>query len=375
MYESEQVNRDSPSHKSQATWKQHQQQQQQQALETTSATLGSGGTESSASRGSSVSLPSDRYEAHLTNLQRSTRYTAYVRAFNSKGRGPPSEQVTVKTLDDVPPTAPSLFIEKTSPSSVTIAWNYLNSIQSTSNSVSQFILYYKKQHSPHGDWIERPISTKDTSYRVEQLDCGTSYEFYMTAHNSVGKSEPSSPVVGSTLGSSPVSPKSSDLLAKVYATECVLNLSTWRTNECPIKEFAVRIRVKSESAFKSEWILLTSKHSMSSTLSSSLHGDLPVNSQVSTSSSASSLLVLPSSVPSSSISLTTGSFSQSENYFFIRNLMPQSLYEIEVTARNQAGTTQAQYEFNTKSLGKYMPPCAFFLIFHVFNSPSSSEDR
>ena len=50
--------------------------------------------------------------------------------------------------------------------------------------------------------------------------------------------------------------------------------------------------------------------------------------------------------------MTSGIFSATENFFFIRNLKPQTAYELEVTARNQAGTTQAQYEFYTKTLGK-----------------------
>lgn len=289
----------------------------------------------------------DRYEAHLTNLLRSTRYSAYVKALNSRGRGPASEAVLVKTLDDVPPTAPSLQVHSSTTSSITIAWSLLNSLGASG--VSQFIMYYKKLTS-NQEWKEVPITTKEMTHTIAGLECGQSYEFYMTAHNSVGKSEPSAPVLGRTQGAPPISPRQGDLFAKVTTTEAVINLSAWRSSECVIREFVIRIRGKNDR----DWIILTSRHSNSITSSSS--GHQTALSPLTASSAASSLSVLSSSAShvsgSSGHSLTSGVFSATENFFFIRNLLPQTAYELEVTARNQAGTTQAQYEFYTKTLGK-----------------------
>ena len=296
----------------------------------------------------------DRFEAHLTNLLRSTRYSAYAKAFNSRGRGPASEEVVVKTLDDVPPTAPSLQIHSASTSSITISWSFLNSLGASG--VSQFILYYKKLTS-NLDWKEMPITTKEMTHTIGNLECGQSYEFYMTAHNSVGKSEPSAPVLGRTQGSPPISPRQSDLFAKITTSEAVINLSAWRASECVIREFVIRIRTKNDR----DWIVLTSRHS--NTISNGI-SSFPSSSSSSTSAATSSLTAAslqPSSSSSSSSSsspsqvsgsVTSGIFSPTENFFFIRNLLPQTAYELEVTARNQAGTTQAQYEFYTKTLGK-----------------------
>ena len=178
-------------------------------------------------------------------------------------------------------------------------------------------------------------------HTIEGLECGQAYEFYMTAHNSVGKSEPSAAVVGRTQGSPPISPRQADLFARITPTEAVINLSSWRASECAIRDFLIRIRTKSDR----DWILLTSRHS--SGISS---GTSAATSSLQPASSSSS-----SAQVSASASLASGVFSVTENFFFIRNLLPQTAYELEVTARNQAGATQAQYEFYTKTLGKTTP--------------------
>lgn len=127
-------------------------------------------------------------------MARSTRYLAFVRAFNAKGRGPPSAESSVKTLDDVPPTAPALRIHSATSSSVTIAWTVsLASLGSNSPSAAtghvshEFTLYQRKMGSQRDSWKETPIITKEMLYAINNLECGQSFEFYMTAHNSVGK--------------------------------------------------------------------------------------------------------------------------------------------------------------------------------------------
>lgn len=39
-------------------------------------------------------------ECHVTGLRRNTKYSVVVQAFNSKGAGPPSDDVTVDTLEN-----------------------------------------------------------------------------------------------------------------------------------------------------------------------------------------------------------------------------------------------------------------------------------
>lgn len=303
----------------------------------------------------------DRHEAQLTNLQRSTRYSVYVRAFNSKGKGPPSETVVVKTLDDVPPTAPSLTLKSSTTSSITISWTTINtaSFSSSLSGVTQFILHYKRL-TPNSEWIEVPITTKDMSYTIDNLDCGVSYEFYMIAHNSVGKSEPSAPLVTRTLGAPPGTPQQSQVFAKISPTQAVINLSAWKTAECLVNDFSLRIRQK--GTVEREWLVLTPKGSISLTTSQSPSQSL--------SSPVPQLLnqVIPSSE-------TSGSFSPVESFFYIRNLMSQTPYEVEVTAKCQGcqGVSHSQYEFYTKSFGKFYQDDRHFFPFPMAVSTTCSN--
>ena len=234
-----------------------------------------------------------------------------MQAFNTKGKGPPSPEVSVKTLDDVPPTAPVLRIHSTTSSSITLAWNFLNSLGASG--VYQFVLYLKKLSSS-SEWREIPISTSEMLFAINGLECGQSYEFYMTAHNSVGKSEPSAPIVGRTQGSAASPPSHNEFFVKITSTEAVLNLASWKPVLCSILYFTIRIRSKGQR----EWMSVTSRQTVSP--------------------------------------------SNPDNMYFVRNLMPNNPYELEVLAHSSGGSSQAVYEFSTKSVGKCLSlfPCESF---------------
>lgn len=63
-----------------------------------------------------------KFETIITNLKKSTMYTFSVQAFNSKGAGPSSSEVTGKTLDKDPPSPPRLRIVSTTATSVSLSW-------------------------------------------------------------------------------------------------------------------------------------------------------------------------------------------------------------------------------------------------------------
>lgn len=146
-------------------------------------------------------------------------------------------------------------------------------------------------------------------YAVNGLECGQTYEFFMTAHNSVGKSEPSSPITGKTQGSTPIPSPSSEFFLRILPTEIAVNVSSWRSGGCSILHFDIRFRPKHQR----EWID-----------------------------------VKPNRDPM--LSARTG---DSDGLFYIRNLTPNTLYDLEVVARNSGGSSQMIYEFSTKSSGNY----------------------
>jgi hypothetical protein len=159
----------------------------------------------------------------------------------------------------------------------------------------------------------------------------------MTAHNSVGKSEPSTPLVVRTQGSSPTSPSNRQLFNTISCNEVVLNLTPFKASLCEIKDFFIRIRSKiplkdNSSYSKGDWI------------------PLDINGTASSFAQHQSLIT-STHLHSNVISTTeiTGSFQ--DNLFFLKNLAPQTSYELEVTATNSAGTTKAVYDFYTKCQG------------------------
>lgn len=145
-------------------------------------------------------------------------------------------------------------------------------------------------------------------FAINGLECGQSYEFYMTAHNSVGKSEPSGAIVGRTQGSVPTAPSHNEFFVKITSNEAILNLASWKPVLCSILYFSIRIRIKGQR----EWMTVTSRQTISP--------------------------------------------SNPDNMYFVRNLMPNNPYELEVFAHSSGGgSSQAVYEFSTKSLGKNFP--------------------
>ena len=71
--------------------------------------------------------------------------------------------------------------------------------------------------------------------------CGTEYEVYMLAVNSLGAGKHSDIVKKTTLGSLPKGPGHTDLLA-LNTTWIGLNLHTWSDGNCPISSFVIEYR-------------------------------------------------------------------------------------------------------------------------------------
>ncbi|XP_022240704.1 Down syndrome cell adhesion molecule-like protein 1 homolog isoform X2 [Limulus polyphemus] len=229
-------------------------------------------------------------ETHLTNLRRSQRYSVSVQAFNSKGAGPMSEQITVQTLADVPPTAPHITVVSKTTTSITFSWTHRRTFGSP---VREYVLYYREEHK---NWIENPIRSKpdDHIYTLSGLECGTKYQLYMVSTNSVGRSEPSEIISARTDGAAPLSPPREDFIHRDI-TSVKLNLFSWQTGGCPIKEYSIKLRRKPMS----HWAVLTDH------------------------------------VP----------FSQSQH--LLQGLSPGTWYDLQVTAYSSAGATEAMYEFQT----------------------------
>lgn len=129
-------------------------------------------------------VTNDTHEYVLTNLMKSTKYTVVVKAYNSAGTGPPSQELTAKTLDGDLPLPPSLALHSASDSAISVKWG----INPNKNiPVSGYTIHYKKTG---GDWYHIPIiANSQNHFTVTGLDRGTIYDVYITASNQYGNGE------------------------------------------------------------------------------------------------------------------------------------------------------------------------------------------
>ncbi|RWS09901.1 Down syndrome cell adhesion molecule-like protein Dscam2, partial [Dinothrombium tinctorium] len=254
---------------------------------------------------------------YLTNLKRLTKYSIVIRAYNAAGSGPLSEPIEATTLETSPPISPIVRVLETTNSSIKLGWNRDEKDRSI---LTQYTLYWKEE-TKKGDFTAVKLAANVHEYTLTNLLCGTLYKFYMTATNSLGTGEPSFEVLHRTKGAAPVSPvhKAAFVNVNNITNEVTLNLGAWSNGGCPIHYFNVHKKLK----YAKQWILVNEKVTVS------------------------------------------GNNNNNRKYFTIgsHHFIPGKDYSIQVSARNDAGTTQAEYEihipkYNLVSLTTKMPAIA-----------------
>ncbi|XP_022255010.1 Down syndrome cell adhesion molecule-like protein Dscam2 isoform X1 [Limulus polyphemus] len=187
--------------------------------------------------------PSYQENCTLNNLKKSTTYSIVVQAFNDKGSGPQTEDVRAQTLlQDFPPTARLRIITSTA-SSIQLSWKlYGHNMEA----IEGYLLFMRQGDS---GWKETNLSGSKTSHVISKLRCGTSYEFYLVAYNSVGKADPSQVVTGATTGNVPQAPDQNTAL-DINDSSVVIRLSAWRARGCPITHFLVKYRTANEGTWR-----------------------------------------------------------------------------------------------------------------------------
>lgn len=387
-----------------------------------------------------LALQQQELVAHLTNLQRSTTYLIWIQAINNKGFGPQSHAITIKTLDDVPPSAPAIKIQSTTPSSITIAWSMLSNFVSPAN---QYSLFYRRvpqitnqpqqqqnrRQQPNNSsdqsssgsidnllgvtqplvhqiepapFIERTINSKQLMlngnmylgnsingeqesilseikpsfmhqqnqhyqqfvYTLDQLECGSIYELYMTTRNSVGKSEPSPIVTTRTLGEPPSAPvNKNNLFSKIGVNDVILNLASWSTGGCPLTRITVRYKQSPIPVAAATSTLPQTQQQVQNFSSSAGAFSWPITINLPPSILDNINSVQNSAVGNKAYLLSNqhtqddhqlghelGLSQQQKPVYLLKNLLPSTCYELEVSAYNTAGQTTAQYEFVTSNL-------------------------
>ncbi|XP_022236208.1 Down syndrome cell adhesion molecule-like protein 1 homolog isoform X2 [Limulus polyphemus] len=133
------------------------------------------------------SSSNDSYEYILSPLMKATRYSVVVKAYNGAGTGPPSEEITVKTLEGDLPLPPPVELVSNSDSAISLKWG-----KSPSHNipVTGYTLHYKKKNS--GEWnYVHVVASDNNMYTIKDLESGATYQLYLTAVNQFGRGNPS----------------------------------------------------------------------------------------------------------------------------------------------------------------------------------------
>ncbi|XP_022669215.1 Down syndrome cell adhesion molecule-like protein Dscam2 isoform X3 [Varroa destructor] len=235
---------------------------------------------------------------YLTNLQRMTKYAIVVQAYNRAGAGPASDEVIAATLETSPPTSPSIRVSPVSISALRVSWEL--SPKDNNGQVTEYTLHYSFEE---GQWSKVVLDAASAqTYVLQSLRCGTVYQLYMTASNSLGTGEPGPRAVARTKGTPPIRP----LLERFISTNssCItLYLGAWKDSAaaalqaqatCPVTRFVIQYRSKERNS----WVVLSDALSTTSSKT-------------------------------------------------IEHLSPSREYQISVTAFSDAGSTQADFIVQT----------------------------
>lgn len=317
-------------------------------------------------------------ECQLAGLRRGQKYLIVVQASNIHGSGPTSEPLIVETWRFDVPDPPVLRLILRTSRSVHLAWR-LNQPVAGSGSVSSsstnspvqtraiarttgeqsdsnqdsinepitgFVLTRKQlPSSPEqadSSVVETKLPSDRTSQIVENLTCGTRYQFTLIAINSVGPSQPSDPLTVKTEGSAPVAPDKNSLLS-LNSSSLMINLGAWHNGACPMRSFEVAFKPSRTN----QWNQITNLQ-----VNSAQDGIVSGNGTTGQLAQRSAQHAQSSQVRFGTrdmIGQHENSSNTTNQTIVLNHLTPALNYDLKIVATNEAGSTEAYYTFNTNS--------------------------
>lgn len=170
---------------------------------------------------------------------------------------------------------------------------FFSAIDTGRSPLKGFLLSYRREF---GDWEELSLNRRVSTHTLEDLQCGTIYQFTLAAFNKIGTGAASKIENARTKGKKPISPEVYHFI-RTNITSVSLDLSAWQDGGCPIQAFTVEFR-RLDSMNGNDWIVVSS--------------NVPAKSR-----------------------------------YTIPDLEPATAYNLRITAHNNAGSTIAAYIVKT----------------------------
>ncbi|XP_062698632.1 cell adhesion molecule Dscam2 isoform X41 [Aedes albopictus] len=200
------------------------------------------------------------------------------------------DSITHRLIVLAPPQSPQLTLTATTTDSLAVK---LKPHESDTAPLQGYTLHFKPEF---GDWETSDVALDAPKYTIENLYCGSRYQVYATAYNTIGAGEPSDILNTRTKGSKPLLPEKSRFI-EASSNSITLHLPAWKDGGCRMSHFVVENKKK----------------------------DQPDWNQISNN-------VKPG------------------GNFVVLDLEPATWYNLRVTAHNNAGFTVAEYEFATLTI-------------------------
>ncbi|CAG9136240.1 unnamed protein product [Plutella xylostella] len=154
------------------------------------------------------------------------------------------DSITYTVIAILPPSAPPLSLQYTTASSIKLHWL---PPRDGGSPILGYLLHFK--HAADSDWHIIDISPDTSTYTMDMLKCGSTYNAKIQARNKVSIGPPSDVLTATTRGGRPKPPKAEE---HVYmnSTAIKINFYAWRDGGCPILGF----RVSYKRAGTEHWI-------------------------------------------------------------------------------------------------------------------------
>ncbi|XP_026843878.1 Down syndrome cell adhesion molecule-like protein Dscam2 [Drosophila persimilis] len=181
----------------------------------------------------------------LRNIQRPNEgnYSCVVR--NPIG----SDHITYQLFVQVPPSAPIVSVNSVHKNSVSLQWR----VEDIGGApLKGFTLTFRREPA---EWEELQLDRRINSYVLENLQCGTRYQFTINTYNTIGTSPSSEVESVKTKGDKPSAPPTQSFI-RLNTTSITLDLSSWQDGGCPILYFSIEFKLHESST---EWIIVSNK--------------------------------------------------------------------------------------------------------------------